>query len=104
MESNIDQDGVVLCVDDDEQVRRMVRAVLQTAGHPVVEAANLESACRLILGKNPSLAILDVDLPDGTGFDLARHFRQNGNPTLPILMISGRDKGESENEVELLDE
>ena len=79
----------VMCVDDNEQLRPLLGIILKNAGYEVIEAASCEAAKRTVQTIKPSLVILDVDLPDGSGLELAREWRQNGWSAPPILLISG---------------
>ena len=86
---NFPRSTTVLVVDDEEADRSDIRQVLQSAGYPVVEAANCEEAIA-ISGQNSSIGFLvaDVSLPDGDGCDLA--VRLHGeNPDLRVLFVSG---------------
>lgn len=55
----------VMIVDDNDDVRRLLRKVLVAAGHTVLEAANGESALKLAEGTVPDLILMDVRLPGG---------------------------------------
>lgn len=78
-----------MCVDDNEQLRPLLGIMLKNTGYEVIEAATCEAAKKTVQATKPSLVILDVDLPDGNGLELAREWRQNGWSSLPILLISG---------------
>lgn len=61
----------VLLVDDDPDVRELVRETLGRAGHSVLEAADLGAAVALLDGARPDVVLLDLDLPGGSsGLDL----------------------------------
>jgi DNA-binding NarL/FixJ family response regulator len=81
----------VLIVDDHPGFRAQARALLVAAGHEVVgEAADGESAMRVARDVSPDLVLLDIHLPDTTGFDVAHHI--GGWPNAPaIVLISSRD-------------
>ena len=83
-----------LCVDDDNQLRPLVAHILQVAGFAVTEAGTCAEAKKALLHETPSVVVLDVDLPDGNGFDMAKEWRGNGQPSLPILFISGGEQTE----------
>lgn len=84
----------VLCVDDNDQLRPLLGVVLRNMGYTVIEAATCAEAKQTVQQTRPSLVILDVDLPDGNGFALAKEWRQNGQSLLPILFITGHEHTE----------
>ncbi|HET9599337.1 MAG TPA: response regulator [Anaeromyxobacteraceae bacterium] len=78
----------VLHVDGDEAERQAVARVLSRAGYRVLSAADGAGALRA-LEERPDLVILDVRLPDTTGFELCRHIRGTpGTAALPIAFLS----------------
>ncbi|HYN79697.1 MAG TPA: sigma-54 dependent transcriptional regulator [Lamprocystis sp. (in: g-proteobacteria)] len=79
---------VVLVVDDDEDVRRLLQLILQHAGYGVIAAGDGGEALCLARTCGPRLAILDYQLPDMTGIDLLRHLKV-AHPQLPVMMLTG---------------
>ena len=79
----------VFMVDDHEVVRRGVRDVLQGSGEIVVvgEAGSVTEAREAIPAAAPDVAVLDVQLPDGTGIELCRDLRSD-RPELACLMLT----------------
>lgn len=93
----------VLCVDDDPQLRKTIAIGLRRAGFAVVEAATCAEAKQAMKTGAPMPVVLDVDLPDGNGFELADEWRRDRPDAGPILFISGRDAGECEARAAQLD-
>ena len=83
-----------LCVDDDFQLRPLVALILQSVGFAVIEAGSCAQGRQALESETPALVVLDVDLSDGNGFDLAEAWRREGHPLPPILFISGREPAE----------
>ena len=86
---------LVLLVDDDQEVRRVVRRQLTELGHPTIEASDGDSALELLLQvQDIEILLSDVVMPGRlSGFDLAREARAK-IPTLTILLMSAfRDPG-----------
>ena len=82
----------VLLLEDDPAIAGTVAFALQREGF-VVEHVLLVGAARASVAALPALAILDVGLPDGSGLDLCREWRQSANDALrvlPILMLTAR--------------
>jgi|SRR6185437_10153886 len=81
----------VLIVDDHPEFRAQARALLVAAGYHVVgEAADGESGVRVARDSRPDVLLLDVQLPDINGFEVARRLRDEPEPPL-IVLISSRD-------------
>lgn len=81
----------VLIVDDHPSFRTMARALLESEGYEVVgEAANGAAALRATEEVRPDLVLLDVQLPDLDGFELAERIARL-QPTTQIVLTSSRD-------------
>jgi len=65
----------VLVVDDEPELRHLCRVLLETLGCQVAEAEDLKTARRALAASKFALALIDVVLPDGSGFDLFRDAR-----------------------------
>jgi DNA-binding response OmpR family regulator len=81
--------GRIVVVDDDPNIRDVVRLNLEAEGYEVVEAEDAAGALAAFAGPALTLAILDVMLPDMDGFELARRLRDISD--VPIVMLSARD-------------
>ncbi len=82
----------VLIVDDHAPFRAQARALLQLEGFEVVgEAADAQSALDAIRRLRPSVVLLDIQLPDLDGFEVARRLAQAGDPPA-IVLVSSRDR------------
>jgi len=79
----------ILYVEDDPSNRLLVRRILEAEGYSITEAVTgydgLEVAARL----KPDLILLDINLPEMDGYDLARRFRETpGLQRVPILALT----------------
>jgi len=84
----------VLIVDDHAGFRRRARALLEADGFAVVgEAATGEEAVALCLDLHPQLVVLDVQLPDLDGFEVARRLHA-ANGGAAIVLTSSRDRSD----------
>ena len=80
----------VLVVDDEPPIRKLLRTGLATQGFEVVEAENGAQARRRKAQKpSPDLVILDLGLPDVSGQELLREWRENRDLT-PVVILSSR--------------
>jgi DNA-binding response OmpR family regulator len=89
----------ILVVDDDPDLLAIVGFALTQAGFAVVKAIDVPAAIRAFEAEIPDLAILDVNLPGGSGFDVCKALRQQSR--VPIMMLTAR--GEEEDLVRALD-
>lgn len=79
----------ILHVDDNEANRYVVRRILQNAGFTVVEAATGDTGLAAITIHQPALVILDVKLPDISGFEICRQIKSNVETAfIPVLHLS----------------
>ena len=81
---------VILYVEDNDLVRESFAELLATADRRVVCVADGAGAREALREQNVNLLMTDINLPDGSGLDLAREaLRQN--PMLPVIVCSGQD-------------
>lgn len=78
----------VLVVDDDEDIRVILEAVLQRAGLDVITAATGREALRRTFEDHPDLVILDLGLPDLDGLEVLARLRDMSD--LPVLVLTAR--------------
>jgi DNA-binding NarL/FixJ family response regulator len=81
--------ATVLVVDDDAACRSLVATLLSEAGYAVREAESGNAAREAAHSDRPGLVVLDVKLPDVSGYEVCREFRDEFGETLPILFLSG---------------
>src|SRR6476619_6372884 len=89
----------ILIVDDDPDLLSLVGFALSQSGFAVVKASDVGSATRAFAAEAPDLAILDINLPGGSGFDICESIRRQSR--IPIMMLTAR--GEEEDLVRALD-
>jgi CheY-like chemotaxis protein len=78
----------ILLVEDEEQVRVMLRTVLETAGHDVQEATNGEEAITKYHQNPADLIVTDIVMPEKEGIETIITLRKS-NPELKIIAMSG---------------
>ncbi len=79
----------VLVVDDENSIRRYLRAALSAQGFTVYEAANGQEAVNAVLNNRPDIIILDLGLPDFDGIEVTRRLREWSQT--PIIILSVRE-------------
>lgn len=80
----------ILVIEDDEQVRRLLRNVLGGHGYTIVEASTVAAATDALQRTRPAVVLLDLGLPDGDGLALLRAMRPDDKT--PVIVLSARDK------------
>ena len=91
---------LVLVIEDEPQMRRLLRTTLRAHGYQVVEAATAREGLAQAAGRNPDVVLLDLGLPDGDGLEVTRTIRRSSRR--PIIVISAR--GQERDKVAALDE
>jgi two-component system KDP operon response regulator KdpE len=90
---------LVLVIEDDRQMRRLLRTSLDASGYRLVEAVSGEEGLAQAVAYNPDLVILDLGLPDIDGLAVTRRLREWSR--MPIVVISAR--GQEQDKVGALD-
>lgn len=85
----------ILIVEDNSEVSVVMKHALQEAGYEVLVSDLLSSGFNIFLNRHPSLVIIDIDLPDGSGLELCRKIRDHKplNAT-PIIILTGHTEME----------
>ncbi len=84
----------LLLVEDEPEVLRLLREVLEEAGWAVDEATGVAEALGLLEAFPYDLLVLDLALPDGDGLEVLRSVRRRRMP-LPVLILTARDAPEA---------
>ena len=81
---------LVLIADDDPDLRSLVRSHVETLDLDVIEANNGADALEKILVEQPDLIILDVMMPELTGWEILRYLKSKEDyASIPVLMLTG---------------
>jgi DNA-binding NarL/FixJ family response regulator len=82
----------VLIVDDHPSFRASARAMLEAEGFDVVgELADGASVVETVRALEPDVVLLDVQLPDMTGFDVCARLETSDASTVQVILVSSRD-------------
>lgn len=79
----------VLVIDDDLQIRKLLRLYLERNDFNVFEADSCAEGIRQFAGVKPGLVLLDLGLPDGDGREILKAIRERGDT--PVIIVSVRD-------------
>ena len=80
---------IVLVVEDSDQMRKLICAMVHKAGHQPLEAANGTIALDMVRGRNPRLILLDVLMPGLSGIDTLKQLRMlPGHKQTPVVLLT----------------
>ena len=79
----------IVVVDDDEDIRLVLRLMLEAEGHTVVEAASAEEFLALPVSRS-DLVLLDVMMPSADGFDVLSSLRSRGKDFPRVVMMTAK--------------
>ena len=80
----------ILVVDDEKRIVDIVKAYLERDGYKVLTAGDGRSALEVARREHPDLIILDLMLPEVSGWDVCRTLRKASD--VPIIMLTARDE------------
>jgi signal transduction histidine kinase/CheY-like chemotaxis protein len=84
--------GSILIVDDSRTNLSFLLSILENVGYSVITANNGTNALSLAFSKNPSLILLDVDMPDIDGYEVCRLLKESEvTRSIPVIFISAMD-------------
>lgn len=81
----------ILMVEDHFELAATVCEFLEAHGYVIDHARNLDAAKTLLKTQHYNLLLLDINLPDGSGYDLCEWIRNQQNLDIPVLMLTARD-------------
>jgi DNA-binding response OmpR family regulator len=82
-------DHKILVVDDEPEIRNILRLYLENEGYEVIEAGNGAEALELTGRYSFSLCLLDIMMPGMDGFHVLKRIREDSN--IPVIILSARD-------------
>lgn len=91
IEAPADEPAEILIVDDDPDVRTFVRAVLESDGHQVTEAASGQDAIQRLRIRRPALVLLDVMMPAMDGFAVVHAIKREPGSFVPVILLTALD-------------
>jgi two-component system KDP operon response regulator KdpE len=82
-------DTMILVVDDEPQIRRVLRATLSSSGYDVIEAKDGQEAVEMVIRERPTLILMDVNMPGMSGLEACSKIRLSFPG--PIIMVTVRN-------------
>ena len=79
--------AMILCVDDEPAIRRLLRGVLERGGHAAIDAADARSALEQARRCKPDLVLLDLGLPDRDGLELVPQLASDA----AVIVLTARE-------------
>src|SRR3712207_5673895 len=83
----------ILVVDDEADIRELVRINLEIDGHDVITAADGGEALEYAVGEHPDLIVLDVMMPEVDGWEVLARMKNAPDPVvaeIPIIMLTAK--------------
>lgn len=81
----------LLCVDDEPSLHLLLHKILSDAGHQVLVVGSGREALQVLAERTPDLLLLDLEMPEMSGFDIARRVKSNPfTSRVPILMLTAQ--------------
>ena len=81
--------GCILVVDDEPEIRRLVKEILEDEQYQVVTAEDATTAREAYANERLDLVLLDIWMPDTDGISLLKEWSRSGTPDVPVVMMSG---------------
>lgn len=78
----------IMIIDDDKDLAMLVSDLMEDNGFQTVHAGSIEEAYRMLSDKSPELILLDINLPDGCGYELCEELRRVSQ--VPVIFLSAR--------------
>ncbi len=91
--------NLILVVDDDIRMLRMMQRMMELEGYKVLQAADGQTALDLFYQENPELVLLDISMPVLDGYEVCRRIRESSRT--PVIMVTA--SGDEDQKVRGLD-
>ena len=90
------QGRFILIVEDNADARDALRMLLELDGHRVETAGEGLEALEIARGKDPDIALIDIGLPDLSGYEVARRIRADLNGDVTLVAVTGYGQPEDQ--------
>lgn len=82
----------ILVVDDEPQIRRVLRSTLSTRGYVITEAAGGDAALESFRKERPDLVLLDMNMPGMDGIEVCREIRRSSEAAIIMLTVRSAER------------
>ncbi len=83
---------IILIADDNQVISKLLGELFTREGYQVAEVSDGESVLKLLPSIQPDLILLDVDLPEMSGFDVCRKLKHDpASADIPVLFVTSRN-------------
>jgi len=79
--------ALILVIDDSTFQRHMIRTMVESAGHHVLEASNGREGLQLLGSKKPDCVLMDLIMPELNGFSMLKTF-QGSHSKIPVVIVT----------------
>jgi two-component system, sensor histidine kinase len=79
----------ILLVEDNDDARESLKAILRLDGHEIHEAMDGRSGLRIAQELQPELAVIDIGLPELNGYEVAKALRASGHERMLLIALTG---------------
>lgn len=84
----------ILIVEDDKQIREELKILLENSGYEVKTIVEFQAVDQAILEEQPHLVLLDINLPNKTGYEICTKIRAKSK--MPIIFVTSRNNSMDE--------
>ncbi len=91
----ISKRGSILIVEDDPDLRKTIAEVIKNCGYDICEADSGASALKKIIERKPHVILSDLEMPNGSGLDLAKAMTKH-RLNIPFVLLTGRQELDTE--------
>lgn len=85
----------VLMVDDSPTVKMIMGSALEAKGYQMIYFGTTKDGLQSVKSEKPDLILLDLMLPDGSGFDMLKQLKEDDETKkIPVIILTGKDGGE----------
>ncbi len=90
----MERSGTILVVDDESDTIDLIRLTLETAGYEVEQALDGATALQMIEDGDYDVILLDIMMPDMSGFDVVENLRSSGIEFGPVVFLTARTQSD----------
>ena len=96
-----EQDKIILVVDDESHIRRLIEFTLKKGGYKMLAATNGREAVDIATSSNPNLIIMDVLMPEKDGVEALNLLKKDERTSsIPVILLTGIGQSTTKQEVE----